>query len=44
MSDDYTIIRRGDLAVFTEVMGAPDATPWFSFVAIMRKGAEPPKP
>lgn len=44
MSDDYIIIRRGDLVVFTEVMGAPDATPWFSFVAIMRKSADPPPP
>lgn len=44
MSDDYTIVRRGDLVVFTEVMGAPDATPWFSFVAIMRKAAGPSQP
>ncbi|CAH2599955.1 conserved exported protein of unknown function [Rhodovastum atsumiense] len=44
MSDDYTIIRRGDLVVFTQVMGAPGAMPRFSFVAIMRRAAEPPRP
>ena len=44
MSDDYTIIRRGDLVVFTEIMGAPGTPPWFSFVAILQKAAEPPRP
>ena len=44
MSDDYTITRRGDLVVFTEIMGAPDTAPWFRFVAIMGKTAEPSQP
>jgi len=37
MSDDYTVIRRGDILIFTEAMGLPATTPWFSFVAIMKK-------
>jgi len=37
MSDDYTVIRRGDILLFTEAMGLPGTTPWFSFVAIMKK-------
>ncbi len=35
MSDDYSIVRRGDVVVFSEIMGAPGKAPWFSFVAIL---------
>jgi hypothetical protein len=41
MSDDYTVIRRGDILLFTETMGMADITPWFSFVAIMKKAQDP---
>ena len=41
MSDDYTVIRRSDILLFTEAMGLPAATPWFSFVAIMKKTQNP---
>jgi len=37
MSDDYTVIRHGDILLFTEAMGLPGTNPWFSFVAIMKK-------
>ena len=41
MSDNYTAMRRGDILLFTEAMGLPGSTPWFSFVAIMKKAENP---
>ena len=44
MSDNYTVMRRGDILLFTEAMGLPGVTPWFSFVAIMKPAPTPPAP
>ncbi|CAH2601705.1 conserved exported protein of unknown function [Rhodovastum atsumiense] len=41
MSDDYTVIRRGDVLIFAETMARPATTPWFSFVSIMKKDPGP---